>query len=720
MPVRPEADLERLFHGARLLRGQERERYLERETRGDPALLERLRAMLAADEDDTTPALRKGVRTDEPEAERIGRYRLLKVLGEGGMGTVHLAEQEEPVRRLVALKVVRIGRNTADVAARFQAERQALALMDHPGIARIFDGGVSESGLPYFAMEYVPGRTLDEHCDERRLSLDARLALFVKVCEAVQHAHQKGVIHRDLKSSNVLVVEHEGEAQPKVIDFGIARALAGSLAGESLAEAQVRVVGTRFFMSPEQARGEDVDTRSDVFGLGVMLYRLTAGVWPFDSERLAALPPAEYARMLQEVPPAPSTRVAHLGERAQQVAEARGTQPAELVSALHGDLDWIIARALARERAQRYAAASELAADIERHLSDEPVEAAPRRRGYRLRKFVRRHRVGVELTTALALIVAASLATIGWLLGQRSSLRGERAQARGQAGYQAERALGIADYLELAIEDRMLAAEPGVVPTVAELFRDPLPDLEERFGDKPVVLAGVLTAVSRMLLDLGENKKALDLLTRAEIRQRERPELGPYDRFETLDALITASRRVYGPDKAQPYVAPALAAAREVLADLDAGKAAALEKLLSYQAGGDVSGPELLAGLDVLLDALPERFERRDPRTHSIGRVAFEVASHMVERGSPDLGEYLRLLEDRAKEMLGEKSFLWVHCLWAVTRQLVLDERAPRELARAHADSLAKAVEILPADHWLRRESEELLVKATESEGSAR
>jgi serine/threonine protein kinase len=706
-PARPEAELERVFHGARLLRGPERERYLERETSGDPGLLERLRAMLAADEEETTPALRKSPHPmSTPGDMRIGRYRLVKVLGEGGMGTVHLAEQEDPVRRLVALKVVRIGRNTAEVAARFQAERQALALMEHAGIAQIFDGGVSESGLPYFVMEYVPGKTLDEHCDTRRLSIRARLELFAKVCDAVQHAHQKGVIHRDLKSSNVLVLEQDGIAQPKVIDFGVARALAGSLAGESLVEARVRVVGTRFFMSPEQARGEDVDTRSDVFALGVMLYRLTTGAWPFDPEALAALPPEKYlSHVIEADPPAPSTRVAAFGEGAKAVAATRGTRPAALVSALAGDIDWIVARALARDSTQRYPTASELAADVRRHLADEPITAAPRGRRYRLVKFVRRHRPGVALGSAIALLFVTATTTIGVLLGKESS-------ARARADYQAKRALAIADFVELAIEDRMLAAETGVAPSVTELFRDPLRDLGQRYADEPAVEGGVLTAVGRMLLDLGQDREALELLQRAEFLQKGTRGLGPYDRFETLDAIIIASRRVNGPRGAQPFVAPTLAAARELLADLDAREERALEALLRYQAGEDVPGPEIVAGLDVLLAALPERLDRRDPRTHGIARVAFEVGGQMIERGSDSIGEYLAHLEDRARTLVGEESYVWVHFLWAVTRYLVSEERAPRELALEHAHRLSEACQRLPEDHWLRREAEELVANA--------
>jgi eukaryotic-like serine/threonine-protein kinase len=346
---------------------------------------------------------------------RIGPYRFLTVLGEGGMGTVYLAEQREPIQRRVALKVIKRGMDTREVIARFESERQALALMGHPGIARVFDAGTTGDGLPYFVMEHVSGVWITEYCDQNRLSAEERLRLFVEVCEAVQHAHQKGIIHRDIKPSNVLVTVEEGKPRPKVIDFGVAKAIGQRLTEKTLFTERGVMVGTPGYMSPEQAQMTDldVDTRTDVYSLGVLLYELLVGTVPFDPKRLREAGWAEMQRIVREEEPVkPSTKVSTLGEAATTVAEKRHTDPGALRRALRGDLDWITLKALEKDRTRRYGTAAEFAADIGRYLAHEPVAASPPSAAYRFQKLVRRHRaVFASAAVVLAALVVGLIAT---------------------------------------------------------------------------------------------------------------------------------------------------------------------------------------------------------------------------------------------------------------------------------------------------------------------
>jgi eukaryotic-like serine/threonine-protein kinase len=348
------------------------------------------------------------------EGERIGGYRLLRVLGEGGMGVVYLAEQTEPVRREVALKVLKPGMDTRQVVARFEAERQALAVMEHPGIARVFDAGETEAGLPFFVMERVDGVPITDYCDGERLGVRERVRLFAQVCRAVQHAHQKGVIHRDLKPSNVLVTVTDDAPLSKVIDFGIAKAV------EATAEEATRLTqlgmspGTPGYMSPEQVdpEGRDVDTRSDIYSLGVMLYELLVGALPFELQAYRGW--ALRAQHLTRDPPVLSARFAGLDptDRA-RTAEARGTEAAALRRQLRGDLDWVVMRALEKDRDRRYETANGFAADLDRFLAHEPVVAGPPGRAYRAGKFVRRHRAGVAFVGVLAVLLVGFAAAMG-------------------------------------------------------------------------------------------------------------------------------------------------------------------------------------------------------------------------------------------------------------------------------------------------------------------
>ena len=390
-----------------------------------------------------------------------GRYALVEVIGEGGMGSVYLASQTEPVKRQVALKLIKPGMDSKGVLARFDAERQALALMDHPNIARIYDGGVTDKGQPFFVMELVKGVPLTEYCDAKRLTVDARLQLFVPVCQAVQHAHQKGIIHRDLKPSNVLVTEVDGRPTPKVIDFGVAKATEQKLTDLSFADVGA-IVGTPAYMSPEQAdpTSMDIDTRTDVYALGVMLYELLTGSPPIDSKQFQRGAILEMLRMVREVePPRPSTKLSAAGALP-SIAANRSTEPAKLPKLLHGELDWVVMKALEKDRTRRYESANGLAADVQRYLADEVVEARPPSKSYRLKKFVKRNKAQVVAASLvlLALVVGIVGTSVGMV--QAEQARKAEEEQRRTADQEREKAEGLADKnAKLATANAQLATD---------------------------------------------------------------------------------------------------------------------------------------------------------------------------------------------------------------------------------------------------------------------
>lgn len=349
---------------------------------------------------------------DDFEPYSIGPYKLLERIGEGGMGEVFLAQQEEPVRRRVALKLIKPGMDTREVIARFEAERQALALMNHSNIARVYDAGTTERGRPYFVMEYIPGLSVDDYCDQERLSTVERLDLFKQICAGVQHAHQKGVLHRDIKPSNIIVTSRDGAPVPKIIDFGVAKALDHRLTEKTLFTKQGQLIGTPAYMSPEQAefRGLEVDTRSDVYSLGVLLYELLVGEPPFDLGEVKRAALDEVVRKIKETEPhKPSTKLSTHSGDSKVVALNRRTNPSTLIRQVRGDLDWITMKAMEKEIGRRYASVSELSSDVDRYLADEPVAAGPPSRAYRMRKFVRKHRGPVAASSAIAVAVVAGL-----------------------------------------------------------------------------------------------------------------------------------------------------------------------------------------------------------------------------------------------------------------------------------------------------------------------
>ena len=365
--------------------------------------------------------------SEQPGTIIAGRYKLLEEIGQGGMGTVWAAEQTTPVRRKVALKLIKAGMDSRSVLARFEAERQALALMDHPNIAKVLDGGLTDSGRPYFVMEYVKGVPITEYCDATRLSVEERLNLFVQVCSALQHAHQKGIIHRDLKPSNILVAPYDDKPVPKVIDFGLAKAMHQSLTEKTLYTAHETVLGTPLYMSPEQAQlnNLDVDTRADIYSLGVLLYELLTGTTPLERQRFKEAAWDEIRRMIrEEEPPRPSMRLSST-DTLPSLATFRHTEPAKLKKLVRGELDWIVMKALEKDRTRRYETASGLARDIQRYLDDEVVEARPPSTGYRIGKFVRRHKAQVIAAGLVMLALLAGIAGTTWGL-----IREARAKTR--------------------------------------------------------------------------------------------------------------------------------------------------------------------------------------------------------------------------------------------------------------------------------------------------
>jgi len=421
-----------IFAEAIELPPEERAPFLERACAGDPGLRQRVDLLLAGYAAagmfmEDSPAERPAPPIEEGVGCRIGRYSLVRKLGEGGCGVVYLAEQHEPLRRQVALKVIKLGMDTRQVIARFEAERQALALMDHPDIARVIDAGATGSGRPFFVMEFVDGVPITRFCDEHSLTLGARLELFARVCVALQHAHQKGIIHRDLKPSNILVALRDGVPSPKIIDFGIAKATQGRLTEQTLVTGVEQFIGTPAYMSPEQAelRDLDIDTRSDVYSLGVLLYELLTGRLPYDPQSLVRAGIEEIRRIIREVdPPRPSTRVSTLADADRAtVARLRRAGPMQLTSVLRGDLDWIVMRCLEKDRDRRYGTAHELADDVRRHLRQEPVVARPPHTLYRAQRFVARNRLACASVAAVALALI-----VGTVVSVRQAVRATRAE----------------------------------------------------------------------------------------------------------------------------------------------------------------------------------------------------------------------------------------------------------------------------------------------------
>jgi len=459
----------------------------------NPKHLDELLAMgLDNESDEIAPALID--QFIESPGGQVGRYKLLSVLGEGGMGIVFLAEQQEPVRRQVALKVIKPGMDSRRVIARFEAEQQALAMMDHPHVAQVYDAGLAPSGRPFFVMEHVEGLSITEYCDKHKLTIEERLRLFLHVLEAIQHAHQKGIIHRDLKPSNILVVVKGKEAVPKVIDFGVARAISRRLTEQTLYTEQGQLIGTPEYMSPEQAdmTNEDIDTRSDIYSLGVLLYVLLTGILPFDSDTLRTGGIDRIRQIIREKDPkTPSTRLSSLGEEAEKVAERRCTNVAVLAKCLRKELEWIPLKAMRKERTERYRSASEFADDIENYLTGAPLIAGPPMSIYRLKKFLRRNRA---LVTGIAAVLAVLIA--GIVVSMVFAIRAE---------HQAKISQAVNDFLK---EDLIRSVDPYVAQgrevTVRSWLDAASQSIEGRFENEPLVEASIRETLGNTYRNLGD------------------------------------------------------------------------------------------------------------------------------------------------------------------------------------------------------------------------
>jgi len=453
----------------------------------------------------------KTIAQPDGKTEFIGNFRILQKLGEGGMGEVYEAEQTEPIRRRVALKIIKWGMDTKQVVARFESERQALALMNHPNIAKVFDAGATEQGRPYFVMEHVKGIPITEYCDTHRLDNRQRLDLFNQVCEGVQHAHQKGIIHRDIKASNVLVMIQDDRPVPKIIDFGVAKAVAQRLTERTLFTEMGQLIGTPEYMSPEQAEmtGLDIDTRTDVYSLGVLLYELLVGVLPFESEDLRSAGFDEVRRKIrEEEPPKPSTRLTTPGFDTDHAMKSRQTDLSALTKQLKGELDWITMKAMAKDRTQRYASASELAADVTRYLKHEPVMAGPPSATYRLRKYVRRHKVGVA---AVALVVIAVVIGItGTTFGLLKAVKAERL-----AKEEAETAQRVSDFLVDLFEVSDPSEAKGNSVTAREIMDKGAEKIEKELLEQPRIQSRLMETMGRVYRNLGLYSMAAPILEKS-------------------------------------------------------------------------------------------------------------------------------------------------------------------------------------------------------------
>ena len=503
----------------------------------------------------------------------VGGYKLLSVLGEGGFGIVYLAEQEHPIKRLAALKVIKPGMDTKQVIARFETERQALAMLDHPNIAQVFEAGATEMGRPYFAMEYVKGIPITEYCDRHKLATQERLKLFIPLCQAIQHAHQKGIIHRDIKPSNALVTLQDGKPIPKVIDFGIAKALHQRLTEKTLFTEQGQPIGTPEYMSPEQAEitGLDVDTRTDIYSLGVLLYELLTGCTPFDSQDLRSKGYAEMQRIIREQDPVrPSTRLTTLGGKLADIAVCHSATPDQLGKSVRGDLDWIVMKAMEKDRTRRYETVNALVMDIEHHLNNEPVTASPPSRLYRLRKLVRRNKGVFVAVGAIAAALVLGLCVSASLYLREVSARRRAIIAEQQAQTEAGKSRQVADFLE----DMLATVKPSVAlgrdtTLLREVLEKAATRVGEELGGQPEVEAELRRVIGAAFGELGDYAR-LEAMHRESLAIEKRLHGDEHpDIVLSLYGLVTALSDEGKLEEAEALAREALAMQRRLLDEDD-------------------------------------------------------------------------------------------------------------------------------------------------------
>ena len=606
-----------VFEAALQLPPKQRQAYLDHTCGDDPELRRRVSALLDAHESEADfpspaasvagPTMALSILPTEKPGDCIGRYKLLQQIGEGGCGVVYMAEQEEPIRRRVALKVIKLGMDTKSVIGRFEAERQALALMDHPNIAKVLDAGATDTGRPFFVMELVRGTKITDYCDQNNLSTPERLDLFIQICHAVQHAHQKGVIHRDLKPSNILVTVNDGVAVPKVIDFGIAKATQGRLTDQTVFTAFEQFIGTPAYMSPEQAvlTSVDIDTRSDIYSLGVLLYELLTGRTPFDQKELLAAGLDEMRRTIREKePPKPSTRLtqdlvskSEIGNRKSEMNGAssrRLLRVKELIHVLRGDLDWIVMKCLEKDRGRRYETANGLASDIRRHLNCEPVTACPPSRWYEFQKSVRRHKFGFAATAAIIIVLAAGVfVSAGEAIRAR---RAEQAQIRlrhlSQANEQKARDNGQKALTEAAksqqvsrfLREMLLGVDPDVAKgrdttILKEILSNASERVTSQVTNQPEVEAEIRTTLGRVYTALGDYRTAEAMERRAIALQRGLQPKGNAELGVSLYELGKILEQAGNLPEAESALREALANNREVLGNAHVNTAIVLTSL---------------------------------------------------------------------------------------------------------------------------------------------
>jgi non-specific serine/threonine protein kinase/serine/threonine-protein kinase len=522
-----------ILHQAMQLAEEPRSRFLDEACFSDAAMRAEVESLLAADADARPGFLPSRSYSGASNQNAAGvcyidalapgqifeqRFALLRTLGEGGMGQVWLADQISPVRRQVALKLIRAGMYDTSVVQRFQSERQSLAIMDHPCIAKVFDAGTTAQGQPYFVMEYVPGPPITDYCDQHTLAIPERLELFIRACDGVQHAHQKAVIHRDLKPPNILVVEVDGKPMPRIIDFGLAKPANPKLAGEALFTMLGTFVGTPGYMSPEQADLDvtDIDTRTDVYSLGVVLYVLLTGRQPFDAKSGGKLPLAELLRQLrEEEPPFPSAKISTARDESAANCTARGTEPKQLARLLRGDLDWITMKALERDRRRRYGAPSELAADLRRYLDHEPVMARPASAGYRFRKYARRHRVAVGVAAGLMGLLAAFSVLQAFELRRVTRERDRANLERDRANQERDRATRITDFMTGMFKVSDPSEARGNSVTAREILDKASAEVGKGLAQDSEVQSQMLHVMASTYLNLGIYARAHTLANSA-------------------------------------------------------------------------------------------------------------------------------------------------------------------------------------------------------------